>query len=153
MTQFATNIPYEATQVDRALRAGDPAHGWKGDARLELRIGVVEMGGRTGRRYEVWRRNEDGTNTALLQRKLQDWHTIIPKLVEMDPRTPGHVPTMDRVEKANKIEHKARADDIKEAHGEHMEHLWSILQERTAGRLTHRQVGGSDERPDRNLAK
>ena len=161
-----SDVPWEVTQVADWLTEGKPELGWRGDMRLELHIGVVQAaqtglyrgiwrrkGEVIGRNLQVMRHNEDGTYKPILSRRVEAWHEIIPALVQIDPRTPGHVGTMERVEKANEIEHKHAADAIRDAKGEMAEHMLALVQEHVGGRLTHRQVGGSDERVDRNLAK
>lgn len=150
-----SDIPYEATTVADALTQGDPVHGWKGDPRLSLHVGVIRAaqdgvyhgkfrrrGDVIGKCYQVMRHNEDGTDLPILQRRLDQWHEIIPAMVQIDPRTPGHVDTMTRVERANTLEEKHRSDDFQEAHGEATEHLWKLVSDRQNGRNTTRQVPG-----------
>lgn len=155
-----SDVPYEATQVADWLTDGKPELGWRGDPRLSLRIGIVSAqraghhrgryrraGEVLGRNYQVFRHNEDGTDTSILSRRLDQWHEIIPALVQLDPRTPGHVPTMQRVERANAIEHKQRDDEFREAHGEATEHLWKLVADRQNGPSTFRQIPGRN--PDK----
>ena len=164
-------LPYEVHELDRLLREGYPTMGWRGDPRLSLAMGVIttqkggyqrdpdgverfhRVGDKVGWCWQVMRHCEDGTDQILLQRKGLDLNLIIPKLVEMDPRTPGHENVMDMVEKADAAVHREKQNAIAEAHGEHLDHLWRLVDERENGRHTTRQVQGFDERPDRNLAK
>jgi hypothetical protein len=156
-TDIATSfVPWEAHELAGWLADGKPELGWRGDPRLELRIGVLTMHrnglDRTGRfrragerlawRYEIWRHNEDGTEGEILHRTESQFNEIIPELVKLDPRTPGHVPTMDLLEAHNKIVDKSKSDTIKEAVGEHVEHLWKLVADRTNGRTTFRGLPG-----------
>lgn len=156
-----SDVPYEATLLADWLVQGKPTLGWRGDPRLELRIGVLQAqkngndrkgrfrtaGEVLARRYEVWRHNEDGTDTNILSRKLTDFADIIPALVQIDPRTPGHVGTIERIEKENKLRDKHAADAVQEAHGEATEHLWKLVADRENGRTTFRGMPGSN--PDK----
>lgn len=157
MPQIAlSDMPYEATVLADDLVDGNPAFGWKGDPRLYLQVGVLtaaKTGQRNGkwykegemmaRRYEVWRHNEDGTDLRILSRDLTHLHEILPALVKIDPRTPGHEATMDRIERENAVIDKHREQAIGEAVGEMTEHLWNVVSERENGKQTHFQVGGS----------
>lgn len=164
-------LPREVFEVDRWLKQGKPELGWRGDPRLDLHIGVVtatftgmqpgmngkvrfhRKGDKVGWCWVVTRHNEDGTDLPVLQVKGLELYDLIPKLIEMDPRTRGFEPVMDRVEREDAIQQKRVEDRIKDAQGEATEHLWRLVQERVHGRSTIRQVGGSDERADRNLTK
>lgn len=159
-TLSLSDVPWEATQVADWLTDGKPELGWRGDSRLSLRVGVLTAqrnGNHAGRfrtagtvlarRYEVWRHNEDGTDTLILHRQLNAWHELIPALVQIDPRTPGHKDAFTQVAKANEREHKAAADAVKEAHGEATEHLWKLVADRNNGRTTFRGMPGSN--PDK----
>lgn len=151
------DVPYEATLLADWLVLGKPELGWRGDPRLSLRIGIVKaasagvyhgksrrQGDVIARRYEIWRHNEDGTDTNILYRKFSEFDTIIKDLIKLDPRTPGFVDSMTRTLQANEREHKASATAIGEAKGEAIEHLWSIVQRERHGRLTHRGIPGRD---------
>ena len=165
LQQSLSDLPYEAERLADDLTQGNPAFGWKGDARLSLFVGILacgKAGYKNGvyykegepmaRRYEVWRHNEDGTDKRIMSRPLHLVHEILPTMVSLDPRTPGHEATMDRIERENKKVDADKEYAIGQAHGEMTEHLWSIVHDRNNPQNTFRQVGGSDERPDRNLA-
>lgn len=151
-----SEAPFEAQQLSEWLVKGKPELGWRGDPRLSLHIGILtaKTHGRshkTGRfhragdvvayRYEVWRHNEDGTDTELFHREAKDWHQIIPKLVGLDPRTPGHVDTATEIETNNAKIEKDKTTAYREAHGEMAEHLWKLVADRQNGRSTFYQVG------------
>lgn len=140
-------MPEEARLLHGWLKDGKPELGWRGDPRLFLHIGVISASkngiagdGKWYRKgdiiriiFEVRRENEDGTETSIVAKKLSQWHEIIPTLIEMDPRTPGFKPVMDRVE----AHHEQMQKDIQykedQIRGEMMEHLGNIIHQRTEG--------------------
>jgi len=157
-------LPWEAHELDRWLREGNPTLGWRGDNRLSLQIGVLKAtktgpDPKTGKvyrkgdtvawRWEIWRHNEDGTDLRILQRKAEEIDQLIPALIAIDPRTPGHEPTMDRVEREDAIVQKEKAYAIQQAHGEHAEHLWKLVADRQNGKTTFRGMPGSN--PDKQM--
>lgn len=164
-------MPWEVHELDRMLREGNPTLGWRGDPSLSLHMGIITTqksgfqkdpdgktrfhreGDKVGWCWTVMRHCETGKDEILLQRKGLDLNLIIPKLIEMDPRTPGSENIMDIVERADAAVHREKERRIAEAQGEHLDHLWRLVDERQNGRHTTRQVQGSDERVDRNLAK
>lgn len=147
-------MPYEALLVADELTDGSPSHGWRGDARLSLHIGVVvaaDGGYRKGKyyrkgdpvatRYEVHRHNEDGTDEPLFYRDMNMLHDIIPTLIRTDPRTPGFENVMDKVERDNASVERQNSRDFADSYGGMIDHMWSIMSERE-GKHTIRQVGG-----------
>jgi hypothetical protein len=159
-TISATEVPYEGQLVADWLVNGKPELGWRGDPRLELRLGILtaaKHGRRNGRyfrkgdvvayRYEVWRHNEDGTDAEILHRAAKDWHEIIPALVQLDPRTPGFKDTMTTLTAHNDKVDAERGQAIRDAHGEMTEHLWKLYADRNFGRTTFRGMPGRN--PDK----
>ena len=155
-----TGVPYEAIELDGRLRSGDGVFGWKGDPALSLVVGVLtaskngykggkhyRKGDLVARRYEVIRHCEDGTDQRVLSRPLELIHEIIPELVRMDPRTPGFRSTFETVNAHNEMHDRANNDAVREAHGEHMEHLWKLVHDRANGPSTFRQMPGRN--PDK----
>lgn len=157
-------VPWEAQEMDRWLREGHPTLGWRGDPRLELRIGVLlanrsgfdprtkknhQKGDRVAWRWEVWRHNEDGTEARILQRKAGEIAEIIPTLIGVDPRTPGFEPVMDQIEREDDQNHKEKQYAIAQAVGEQREHLWKLVADRQNGKTTFRGMPGSN--PDKQL--
>lgn len=139
------------------LTDGKPEMGWKGDPRLELHIGVLTakedgIEKRTGRfrrrgdvcghRFEVRRHLEDGRDTTILSRSVEDWHEIIPELVKMDPRTPGHEGTFALVERANAAIEKKKDDEWRELNRDQAEYTARLAADIEYGPNTFRQVGG-----------
>ena len=158
------DMPYEAQEIDRWLREGQPTLGWRGDPRLSLHIGVQKanrfgyderarkvcrVGDVVAWCWEVWRHNEDGTDLRLLQRAGSKVVEIIPALIKMDPRTPGFETVMDTVEREDAKVQKDKAYAIGQAHGEHAEHLWKLVADVQNGRSTFRGMPGSN--PDKQL--
>lgn len=161
-----TQLPAEAHMLADWLTDGKPELGWRGDPRLELRLGVLTAAKhgyntRSGRRkfyrkgdvvayrYEVHRHNEDGTDTEVLHRAAADWHEIIPELVKLDPRTPGHVDTIDQVMRDNAAAERDNTRKFQDSYGEMTDHLWRLISDRQNGRNTTRQVPGRN--PDKQL--
>ena len=149
----------EAPELDRKLREGDNLF-WKGDPRLSLHMAVltakrsgyddnlgrvVRKGDILARRYEVWRHNEDGTDTLVGHWRLEEFDKIILDLVGMDPRTPGHVPVEERLDKADAELEKQKSYEFREAMGPLIEHAMSIAHDTTQPKHTFRQVGGLKE--------
>lgn len=160
MTDLLAGIaPHEATVVADQLRLGAPTLGWRGDMRLFLRIGYYispkdhwtehnkffRKGDIVGHFFEVWRWNEDGTIERVSTWPLDKVHEIIPDLIRMDPRTPGHEQIMDRVERNNDLADRAAERRLEDAHGEMLEHMYSIAQEMLVGRPTTRFARGAKE--------
>ncbi len=143
-----SDMPYEAEVLADKLVEGDGIIGWKGDPRLSLFCGIlaapktgysqragryVREGEVLARRWEVWRHNEDGTDTRLMSRPLEKLHEIIPELCEMDPRNPGHTKVMDRVEKHNEKVDADKEYAIGQVIGEMTEHLWNVARTHISG--------------------
>lgn len=147
-----SEVPWEAQELADDLTRGKPEIGWKGDPRLELRIGYitaahsgysniakrhVNAGDPVDWRYEVWRHNEDGKDTPISRWRPDEFHTILTDLVAMDPRTPGHEDAHVVNQRHMKAAHRENARQIREAFGEMAEHRLSIEQHIQNGRLTH----------------
>lgn len=162
--ELGMELPWEVHEMDRWLKEGNPTWGWRGDPRLELRMGIVTAGktgyypqakrwvregDAVGYNWQVWRHNEDGTDKNILTRKGTELHTIIPALIEIDPRTPGFEPVMDRVEREDAILQKHRQADIADAVGQKMDHLWNLVADTQNGRTTFRGMPGRN--PEKQL--
>jgi hypothetical protein len=163
-----SDVPYEAIVLEKQLKRGMPTLGWRGDPRLYLEMGVitsnntgysrkvnrfVRHGEVLARQLIVMRHCEDGTEQVILRKGLNKVHEVIPALIKHDPRTPGFEEVMDTVEREDNAKQKEVSTQIFEARAQCFEHLSALVGDRQNGRTTHRQVGGFDERPDRNLAK
>lgn len=152
-------IDSRAEEVDRKLRDGDPGTGWRGDPRLELRIGRVTdqfqrvrkdpMTGEPLERYEVWR---DCSDTPIkphpkwgLMRRIGTWklgevERIIYDLIGMDPRTPGSLSAVDKVARMEAENEAAQDRAMDEALGPIIEHQLALLRDRDTKHF-HGQAG------------
>lgn len=100
---------------------------WAGDPRLYLGIGVVtardEFGNeRRARRLEVWRWNEDGSDTLVGHWRMDEAFRITKDLAEMRVDSPGHVSVIDRIDKHNEALEKKASDEFRDAMGALLEH-------------------------------
>lgn len=92
----------EYAELVRQIQQGD-GMGWPGDPRMWLGIGVLENKhtGKTGRRLEVWRTNEDGSETLVAHWLLTEQHRVIYDLARMRADSPGHVSVLDIIDQHN----------------------------------------------------
>lgn len=99
----------EWTELARRIQQGDGV--WGGDERLELRLGVVERRGRViGRRLEVWRYNEDGSESRIGFWKMEEQFRILHDLAQMRLDRPGGGDVLDRIDRHNdRLEEEQRA--------------------------------------------
>lgn len=139
-------LHHDVEALCKQIQEGD-GMGWPGDPRMYIRIGVVTLGGRTGRRYEVWRLNEDGSDTFCASWRIEERDRIIFDLARMRPEAPGFVSAHEQITENNDRLQKESADQYHEAAGEMMSHLASIASERGDGKNTFRQVGGLRDEP------
>jgi hypothetical protein len=160
-------LPREVHILDEYLRRGYPTLGWRGDPNLYLIMSVIttqkggyqvdpdgksrfhRVGDKVGWCWQVMRHCETGEDEPILQAKGTELHRIIPRLIQMDPRTPGFEDVMDKVEREDALVHKHKQQAIAEAEGEAREHLWALVSDRQNGRTTFRGMPGSN--PDRQL--
>lgn len=144
-------------RLDRQLREGDGMV-WRGDSRLRLKVGVItaqkrvqhpvtgkwlNRGDIVAKRYEVWRHNEDGTDTIIGHWRMEEFDRILFDLVQMDPRTPGHVPVEERIDKANAEVDKQNSREFQEAVGKYLDHKLRLVHDRTQPKNTFRFAEGS----------
>lgn len=125
------------------LVVGD-GHGWPGDPRLDLRIGVIreKATGLVGRRYEVWRTNEDGTETRIMHWRIEDFDRILFDLTKMRLDSPGHVSAEDEIDAHNDAIEQKRSDEARDALGEMMEHAAKLHHDTTQPRNVFRGMPG-----------
>lgn len=147
----------DAPDLDRKLREGDGIQ-WSGDPMLDLRQGVVEetrSGRPTGkivaRRWEVWRHCDDGVDRLIGVWLMEEFDRIIFDLARMKAESAGHEDVVDRIDKANAANDDKVWQPWRDSMGEAMEHMAKLWFDRNNPRQVFRQVGGMDERPDRNL--
>lgn len=146
----------EAVEMDRKIKQGDGIM-WRGDPTLELRMGVltakrggysrmakryVHRGEIVARRYEVWRHTENGEDLQIGHWRLEEFDRILLDLVQMDPRTPGHVDVTTRLEQAEKKKEKEVSDQLRDALGPMLEHQMALARDLANPQTTFYQVGG-----------
>lgn len=151
----------DAERVDRVLRDGDGL-GWPGDPRLELRMGVMEVaegrisrtlgrwvnkGEILGRRYEVWRRCEDGVERRVGSWTLEEFDRIILDLSGMRLDSPGHVDTQAKIDTTNAEIEAAAMRDYRDAQGEILEHGAKLLHDTTQPKNVFRGMPGRRDEP------
>lgn len=137
-----------AEELDRQLRDGD-GMGWPGDPRLSLSVGVLEhrLTRAVGRRYEVWRHNEDGTDTIIAHWRLEDFDRILFDLAKMRLDAPGHVDTQDEIDKHNAAIEADIDAKAKDSLGEMMEHAAKLHHDTNNPRNVFRQMPGLRDEP------
>lgn len=111
--------------------------GWSGDDRLWLGIGVLEARGKpTGRRLEVWRSNEDGTDSLIGHWLLSEQMRVCYDLARMRAEAPGHVDVITSIDRANaELEAKQSADFL-DVMGPVVDHAARLYHDTTGPRNT-----------------
>lgn len=166
--QGAGYVRSEDAELDHQLKFGDGLV-WKGDPSLELRYGVLtapklmqhpvtgrwlNKGDLIAKRYEVWSHTPDGQDVFLNHWKMDEFGRILFDIAGQKAGFEGRAPSAEeRMDKNNDAVEKAAMDTFRDSYSAMYEHMHSIVQEQTQGRLTHRGVGGSNEDAGRNLAK
>lgn len=162
-----TELPWEAEVLADDLKHGKATLGWKGDPDLELEIEYITSSrsgfdsnfGRYVREGEIvdWRYRVtitvNGRTQTVGRWAPNEMHMVLLDLVKMDPRTPGFRSSFDRAQEQMDKVHRENARQLREAQGEMAEHFFSVAHDRNNPRNVFRQVGGSDERTDRNITK
>lgn len=113
--------------------------GFSGDPRLDLRIGIMEkkLYGRTiatGRRLEVWRRNEDGSEGMVGHWLPTEQHRVCYDLARMRPDSPGFESVETRIDRHNAKVEKASSDRFVAAASEMLEHAARLDHDRNQPR-------------------
>ena len=157
----------DADKLHWQLKHGDGIH-WAGDDRLELGMetqeaqsgGWVEQLGKRvrkgqvlARRYAVYRHNEDGTFLRIGHWRLEEFDRILFDIAGLRAEAPNHEQSSELIDAANAASEKQATDDYVSASAQMLEHRLRIWADTTQGKTRFRQVLGSDERSDRNLAK
>lgn len=150
-------VPWEAQELATWLTDGKPEVGWRGDARLELRIGVLvadrpgvspesgralRKGDVAARRYEVWRNNPDGTEKRIGAWPLDRFHEVLADLIKMDPETPGHKNVLDRIDAANREADARKEREFREIAGPMMEHAMLLAHDTSQPQHTFYGIPG-----------
>ena len=112
-------IPTEWEVLADKLAAGDGA-GWTGDPRLWLGVGVLEdkRAGRTAKRLEVWRDNEDGSTTLIGHWKPDESSRVCFDLSRMRVEAPGHESVEARIDAHNDALEAKNSAAFQDVYGE-----------------------------------
>jgi hypothetical protein len=159
-------IHSEAERLDRQLREGDGLV-WSGDPRLSLGVVVMaaprvmqhpvtgkwlKRGDMISKRYEVFRANEDGTETSIGHWRIEEFDKIMHDVAKMKAGFEGRIPDVEaRIDANNAAIEKENSRQFHDFYGAAAEHAMRLAHDRNNPQNTFRQMGGSDERPDRNL--
>lgn len=135
----------EYAELTRRLQQGDGIN-WTGDPRMWLGIGVLEnrRTGKTGRRLEVWRTNEDGTETLIAHWLPAEQHRILYDLANMRVDRPGHVSIEDRIDRHNDALQETLAQKAREEMFETLEHALKLDHDRNNPRTKFFMNGAPD---------
>jgi hypothetical protein len=146
-----------AELLDRQLREGDGL-AWSGDPRLWLGVGVLtaprrmqhpttrrwlNRGDVVARRYEVWRHNEDGTDTKIGSWLIGEFDRILFDLQQMRAGAEGRIEDVTvRIDKHNDALDKANSAKVRDAAGAMHEHALLLGHDRGNPRHTFRGMPG-----------
>lgn len=117
----------EWRDLARQLVEGDGL-GWPGDPRLSLQIGIIEGRNksgrvvRTGRRLEVVRHNEDGSDTMIGHWRPEEQHRVCYDLARMRVDSPGHESVLDSIDRANAQKEAEVSKQFQEAMANLLDH-------------------------------
>jgi hypothetical protein len=146
----------DAEELARKLQEGDGIL-WSGDPRLELRLCKAEapksmwyspLGRRVkkgevlARRYEVWRHNEDGTDTQIGHWRLEEFDRILMDIAPMRMDSPGHVDSLAAVDAANDAHERVTSDRALDHMMEAGEHMAKLIHDTTGPRNVFRGIPG-----------
>lgn len=157
----------EAEEMERKLKFGDGIM-WAGDPRLELRMAVLKspkyhqspLNGRwynkgeiMARRYEVWRHNEDGSETRIGSWRLHEFDRILMDLAPMRLESPNHEDTLDAIDKHNAEIEAKHETQIRDNLQEATMHLAEAVRNESGPGVTFAQMPGlRDEAPSKTGA-
>lgn len=124
-------------QGDALIHAGAydlEAKLWEMDTRLSLKMRVIEhpkRKGVKGRRYEVWRRNEDGQDSMIGHWRLDEFDRIWPDMQVMRAGAEGRVDdVLTRLDKDNDARDRQATDEFNDAYGRLAEHKLALERDR-----------------------
>lgn len=161
-------IRSEDKELDRQLREGDGLV-WSGDPSLELRYGIasaprrmqhpttgkwLNRGDMIAKRYEVWTHTPDGEDEPIGHWTIEEFDRILFDIAGMKAGFEGKRPdVIERIDLANAKVEKAQVDQFRDRYGEMYDHAARLAHDISNPQTTFRQMGGSDDRADRNLQK
>jgi hypothetical protein len=146
----------DASALADKLVLGDGL-GWPGDPRLELRMGIrcakrtmfdpnvrrtVQKGEVVARRYEVWRVNEDGSETPVGHWLLEEFDRILFDLTRMRSESPGHVDIGEAATATNDALEAAAGKAFAETTAEVKEYATKLIHDRNNPANTFRGIPG-----------
>jgi hypothetical protein len=116
-------VDAEWQDLAQKLSYGDGLN-WPGDPDLWLGIGVIEdkRNRRTGKRLEVWRSCEDGTDQLVGHWHPAEQFRVLYDLCQMRAEAPGHVDVATRLEKSDAAAEEAAAQLWRENQFQALEH-------------------------------
>lgn len=150
----------DAPELDRKLREGDGMV-WVGDPRLELRMGIVVANRRVwvdelgryaspgeviARRYEVWRHGEDGQDHLIGTWRLEDFDRILLDLAPMRLDSPGHVDTLEAIDRHNTMLEREASRQLREVLLDGLEYQLKLWHDRNNPRNVFRGMPGFKDR-------
>lgn len=121
----------EYVDLDAKLKKGDGIH-WAGDPRLWIQIGVLtdKVTRREGRRIEVWRYNEDGSNAMIGHWLPSEQHRIIFDIARMRVDSPRHQDVTEAIDQANKAQEAKLSQASVESMYETLDHAIRLHHDR-----------------------
>lgn len=119
-------------------------YGWPGDPRMRLEIGVLKTNGKEGHRLEVWRHNEDGSDTRIAHWLPREQHMVCYELSRMRLDSPGHESTEERIDAHNAALEAKRSDEFAEVYGDMLEYGTALFHDREWGKSQFSMAGLAD---------
>lgn len=121
-------------------------YGWPGDPRMRLEIGVLKdtHTGKEGHRLEVWRHNEDGSDTRIAHWLPREQHMICWELARMRVDSPAHETAEERIDRHNKVLEAEASRQFAESYGAMLEHGSALFHDLEHGRRQHSLAGLKD---------
>lgn len=121
-------------------------YGWPGDERMWLQIGELHRSdGAIGRRLEVWRHNEDGSDTMVAHWLPREQHMVCYELARMRVDSPGHESVEDRIDRHNAAIEEKLSRQFRDSMGELLEHRLKLAHDTTQPKTVFHGMGRKDK--------
>lgn len=149
---FLSTSDYD--DLEKLVQRGDGL-GWSGDPLMDVRIGIVteQPTGRQGHRIEIWRNNEDGSESLVQHFHPSERGFVCYELARSRTDSPGYVPVEDRIDAHNKqLEDKA-SRQYQDVMGTAMDHALRLNHEREFGKTKFYGLDGFREKMEANADK
>lgn len=144
--QVLSHAP-EWRELEKTVQKGD-GYGWPGDPNMRVQVGELRASnGKVGRRLEVWRHNEDGSDTMIGHWLPREQHMVCYDLARMRVDSPGHEDALDRIDKHNAQIEKQRSDEYRDAMGAMLEHAIHLHHDRSGAPKTTFYGMGIKDKP------